>query len=359
MEGTSTRSGKIRGMNVKHSGTPKKLEAIPTFINERAVKRHEVMLKRNLLSDRGFVQEFHANMPQSKSTKVMVRGTSVSFSNATIKRVYNLPTIVDEYQGLKTTNDEEFLKQVLEDLCVEGTTWTESAQKSLSFLRSALKLEARVWYHFLKSRLKPTSHTETVNKERAILLSCILDGRPIDVGRIIQAEIVACSKTDTGYLFFPGLITQLCQEANVPIADDEERFQITEPITPYTTERVSKKAKVLAGETISSPKSRGKNAAASTSTVAGEEDSIWKKRIDDRLKKIENDQMETRKEIMDKLNNMDNFILAQLGFLKAPEQKEGQSKAAASEEEEAAAEEEDEAAEEKEKEEEEKEGDSD
>ncbi|KAI9075421.1 hypothetical protein K1719_042616 [Acacia pycnantha] len=66
--------------------------------------------------------------------------------------------------------------------------------------RCQLKLEAKVWFHFLCYRLLPTQNTQTVSQDKAFLLYCLLEGKAIDIDALIYLELYAAMKTTTGNL---------------------------------------------------------------------------------------------------------------------------------------------------------------
>lgn len=74
-----------------------------------------------------------------------------------------------------------------------------------------LKLVAKVYVKFLKSQLIPTTHITTISHERIILIYVFLKVLPIDVGKIIDKEIIECAmkKHKTIALLFPSLVTSV------------------------------------------------------------------------------------------------------------------------------------------------------
>ncbi|KAL4283743.1 hypothetical protein GQ457_16G014410 [Hibiscus cannabinus] len=69
--------------------------------------------------------------------------------------------------------------------------------------------------HFINQSLMPTSHTATTSLNRLQLLHSILNGRSVDVGKIIVDEAYACLKRKSSPLLFPHLITALCRKKGV------------------------------------------------------------------------------------------------------------------------------------------------
>ncbi|PON65869.1 hypothetical protein PanWU01x14_113580, partial [Parasponia andersonii] len=106
-------------------------------------------------------------------------------------------------------------------------------------LRSSLNPPAKVWYHFLKSRLLPTTHGKIVSKECVLLLYSMLTGKSINVGRIIHREICACAARKPGALFFPSLITRMCRNARAPYLVNEEKLHNTGEIDAIAVARIA------------------------------------------------------------------------------------------------------------------------
>ena len=79
----------------------------------------------------------------------------------------------------------------------------------------------KIWYHLIRTHLMPTTHIEIVNRDRLILLHCILEGKSINIGNIIQGEISACVSKLRGYLFFSSLITDLCLRVGVDVTSND------------------------------------------------------------------------------------------------------------------------------------------
>ena len=108
----------------------------------------------------------------------MVRGIKVSFSASSINMHFGLSDIEDEYTALLDNVSREDLNSMLKELIIEGTKWLkDKGEGLLKCFRPTLQPLAKVWYHVIRTRLLPTTHIETVNKERLVLLHCILKNR--------------------------------------------------------------------------------------------------------------------------------------------------------------------------------------
>ena len=132
----------------------------------------------------------------------------------------------------------EELERVLQSVTVEGTNWLPNKGQGIFMCaRPNLKPLAKVWYHFIRTRLMPTTHIETVNKERLLLLHCILEGNSINVGKIVQREILGCNLKQKGCLFFSSLISELCVRTGVDISSTDEVLANTAAISTTAIKR--------------------------------------------------------------------------------------------------------------------------
>lgn len=59
---------------------------------------------------------------------------------------------------------------MLNSICEQGTSCKKSTQGALTINKSSFKPEARVWYHFLTTRLLPSTHGQTVSSDRVTLV---------------------------------------------------------------------------------------------------------------------------------------------------------------------------------------------
>ncbi|KAK8691404.1 hypothetical protein V6N13_074915 [Hibiscus sabdariffa] len=62
----------------------------------------------------------------------------------------------------------------------------------------------------------PTSHNQTVDQTRLVLINAIITGYRFNIGEVIAQELAAACRNDKGILAFPCIITALCRRAAVP-----------------------------------------------------------------------------------------------------------------------------------------------
>ncbi|GMN64422.1 hypothetical protein TIFTF001_033501 [Ficus carica] len=168
------------------------------------------------------IREFYVHFAREGQGSVYVRGVQVPIDETTINHFYGLDDIEDLHTELVSNTPPECLEKALENVCIAGTAWIVSPQGKLTIPRASLTPQCNVWYHFLKTRLMPSTHVQTVSKDRVLLLDSIISGRSINVGATISKELGVCATKKCGSLWFPTLITSLCVRSGVPIFDNEE-----------------------------------------------------------------------------------------------------------------------------------------
>ena len=82
-----------------------------------------------------------------------------------------------------------------------------------SIARGDLIEEAKVWFYFISSVLRPSKHLSTVGREEATLLYALLK---INVGKIIENSILGYFESKCkGMIPHPATITSLCIQGGV------------------------------------------------------------------------------------------------------------------------------------------------
>ncbi|KAK9020036.1 hypothetical protein V6N11_054534 [Hibiscus sabdariffa] len=196
---------------------------IKLFEDDEAKERYHAIKGKQTHPENGFVfkdpkvkpinvslaQEFYAHLTSPTQSAVYVRGEQIQVMATNVNKFYGLPNTSDNHSkfvsGLKVNNND-FL---LEDLCFPEAEW-DSANTTVE--RDRLKPEGKFWMHFIKQSLMPTTHSATTSLGRLQLLRSILNGRSIDVGKIIVDEAYACLIRKSSAFLFPHLITALCQK---------------------------------------------------------------------------------------------------------------------------------------------------
>ncbi|KAK8694351.1 hypothetical protein V6N13_071905 [Hibiscus sabdariffa] len=153
-----------------------------------------------------------------------VRGRRVPANAATINDILGLPDNDPSFYAMLGAFEEEDFEQIKDYLCEEGTAWNTTGRNPHSVSRLSLRPEAKLWNTFVKRNLMPTSHNQTVDRTRLLLIHTIMTGYRVNVGEILAKELAAACANDKGILAFPCLISALCRQAAVPTSHGD-KFQ--------------------------------------------------------------------------------------------------------------------------------------
>lgn len=165
------------------------------------------------------VVEFYCNAycPQKdkQKEKSFVRGKQIPFDADTINSLLKskLLRTKDQWPTFKQNVNTVSL---LRELCKDETEWIlDSTGKPKKFPSSSLVPLPKIWAAYIGTNLVPCSNVSDIKVEKAALISAIMTGKVIDVGKIIQTQIQIIANSATNALAFPRLITLLCEKAKV------------------------------------------------------------------------------------------------------------------------------------------------
>ncbi|KAJ4715373.1 Retrovirus-related Pol polyprotein from transposon 17.6 [Melia azedarach] len=185
----------------------RKLKDCPRFISNEAEEHFEEHLKNNkLLLEKGFHMQdsLSFRLPSNVSEVIVQRGWNKFVQNPDPPLV----AVAKEFYANWLDSEEELTTK-------EGTQWIVSTTEKRTVMQTTLTPAARVWYHFIKFRLRPTTHDDTVSQSRILLIYALLIGLSINIGSIILAEMRKCISKAVGQLYFPSTINMLCAQAGV------------------------------------------------------------------------------------------------------------------------------------------------
>ncbi|KAK9002969.1 hypothetical protein V6N11_060543 [Hibiscus sabdariffa] len=165
--------------------------------------------------------EFYANNPDGEDN-VIVRGRRVAANAATINAILDLPNDAPSFYAMLGALEDEDYETIKDYLCLEGTAWNTTGRNPHSVSRTQLLPEAKLWNTFVKRNLLPTSHNQTVDRTRLVLIHTIITGYRINVGEILAKELAAACSNDKGILAFPCLISALCRRVAVPTSPSDK-----------------------------------------------------------------------------------------------------------------------------------------
>ena len=193
---TGEESRKIkRGTN--EAGAEKRKDIARNIFSERAATLMEENLKnRGFIAERGFkniispfaemvekrkwqslvehkepgcaslVREFFGNMVEREGKRVYVRGQWIDFSKEEINKLFNLSVQKDGSKFKKQLRELEHQKIV--DLLIDrkGEWKGTKINPFRSIARGDLTEEAKVWFYFVNSILRPSKHLSTVEDRK-------------------------------------------------------------------------------------------------------------------------------------------------------------------------------------------------
>ncbi|KAK8690742.1 hypothetical protein V6N13_074269 [Hibiscus sabdariffa] len=168
-----------------------------------------------------WVLEFYTNNPAGEDNAT-VRGRRVAANAAIINSILGLPDDDPGFYTMLDALEEEYFEQIKYFLCEEGTTWNTTGRNPHSVSRPSLRPEAKLWNTFVKRNLMPTSHNQTVDRTRLLLIHPIMMGYSVNVGEILAKELAAACANDKGILALPRLISALCRRAVVPTSPGDK-----------------------------------------------------------------------------------------------------------------------------------------
>ncbi|RYR30055.1 hypothetical protein Ahy_B01g054855 [Arachis hypogaea] len=175
------------------------------------------------------IREFYANVPridmrEPPTYKSYVRGVEVDFSPDAIKKVLKLKSVrFDEPGYQQRLNEEQDYEEIARDICFENSEWEGDNKNRYKFLkRCNLTPEAKGWYELMKRSILGTVNTSEVNRERALMLHCIMVGGEIRVHEILARDIQKIAEKNSAgpWLYYPSTIWRLCARAKVPMEEE-------------------------------------------------------------------------------------------------------------------------------------------
>ncbi|KAK8704999.1 hypothetical protein V6N13_048610 [Hibiscus sabdariffa] len=212
----------VRCKNAAGSSQPPPPEPaeIPIFENDAAEHPNEKDFKKKSINVT-LVKEFYAHFTDPNQGTVYVRAERVEFTAKAINKFFVIKKKADLHTPFVNGMKDKTIDFLLENLCFLGAEWDET---NTTVERDRLKPAAKLWTHFLKQNLMPTTQTATVNLPSLQLLHSILNFCSINLGQLIVDEAFAGITCKESPLLFPRLIIVLYRQKGV--MEDETYFYI-------------------------------------------------------------------------------------------------------------------------------------
>ncbi|XP_073033797.1 uncharacterized protein [Primulina eburnea] len=161
------------------------------------------------------VREFYANAMEGRNGTVFVRGVHVPCDSATINALLETAEVDNSHFEALAADPNYDL--IITALCHPGagSMWKPLGGPPSCFDEKFLTADVAMWYLFVARRMMPVSHKSEVQNERAVLLFTLTHGYDVNVGTLINSQIMLCARNShVGVLF----------------RDDEEWIQPMKPI---------------------------------------------------------------------------------------------------------------------------------
>ncbi|KAK8601018.1 hypothetical protein V6N12_050863 [Hibiscus sabdariffa] len=92
-----------------------------------------------------------------------------------------------------------------------GHRMEHNGQESRNYQHPRLLLEVKLWNTFIKRNLMPTSHNQTIDRTRLVLINAIITSYKFNVGEVIAKELSEACQNDKGILAFLYIISAICR----------------------------------------------------------------------------------------------------------------------------------------------------
>ncbi|KAL4386154.1 hypothetical protein GQ457_09G019150 [Hibiscus cannabinus] len=202
--------------------------------------------RQPLRANYNWVLEFYANNANGEDFSV-VRGRRVPATAAIINELLGLSNDAPSFYQMLEGFEEEDYEVIKNLLCLPNAEWNTTGMNPYSVSRLSLLPEAKLWNTFVKCNILPTSHNQTVDRTRVLLINTIMTGFRVNSGEILANELAAHCKNDKGILAFPCLVSALCRRVNTPMFDTN-KYQVEK--TGWTRAVYMRKMNVVDAEPL-------------------------------------------------------------------------------------------------------------
>ncbi|KAK8978812.1 hypothetical protein V6N11_048084 [Hibiscus sabdariffa] len=220
----------VRSKNAAGSPRPPAPEPtkVPIFENDAAEERYLQIQSKQLLQEKSFVfsNEERFRLPLEVHEVIVKHGWEKFARHPDekdLKKFYAHFTDLNQGKVYVRAERVEFTAKAINKFFAIKKT-ADLHTPFVKVERDRLKPATKLWMHFQKQNLMPTTHTATVNLPRLQLLHSILNFRSINLGQLIVDEAFAGISRKQSPLLFPRLITALCRQKGV--TEDETDFYI-------------------------------------------------------------------------------------------------------------------------------------
>ncbi|KAK8685737.1 hypothetical protein V6N13_124772 [Hibiscus sabdariffa] len=134
-----------------------------------------------------WVLEFYTNNVRGEDNTT-VRGRRVAANSATINEILGLPNDDPSIYGLLRGLEDEDYETIKDFLYEPGTKWKNGQKPSLRQPPTP-PARSKTMEHIREKKLMPTSHNQTVDHTRLVLINVIITGYRFNVGELSAVEL--------------------------------------------------------------------------------------------------------------------------------------------------------------------------
>ncbi|KAK2640295.1 hypothetical protein Ddye_028090 [Dipteronia dyeriana] len=184
----------------------------------------ETFMQHPVVGNTTLVRDFYANMVQKvffTSSMVQMRGVAVQISENIINTHFGITLVSQNTLPLGYCSFDGSQEELAGLLRGNGDTRWD--RKHL-LKHMELSKDLTILSMFISASLKPVLHISSIPVKKAELLAFVITSAPVDIGRIIKAEIYDAGdidikgkkkKTASRPIPFPCLIIKICRDARV------------------------------------------------------------------------------------------------------------------------------------------------
>ncbi|XP_045786908.1 uncharacterized protein LOC123882145 [Trifolium pratense] len=172
-----------------------------------------------------------------------VRGKMVPFHDEIINQLFGLENYEQcSFEARKAKGSKIDHQEIHSTLCKPEADWVRKKDGSPLKLRTIdLTPNAKAWATFVLHTLLPCSNVSDLPIQKATLLTAIIKGEPVNVGRLLADDLwsTANCSSPTSYINHASLISKLCERVGVYPEKNEEMMMPYGSITAKWIEKNS------------------------------------------------------------------------------------------------------------------------
>ncbi|KAA0041933.1 hypothetical protein E5676_scaffold306G001360 [Cucumis melo var. makuwa] len=176
---------------------------------------------------------FYKGYINEEECYAMVKGHKVDFRLDTINAFFGLETNEIGHAIFKNPQERD-LEYALKRVAWSGTKWDITITRRYHLFLHNLNIEVSIWLVFEKKKIIPTRHDIAISMERIMLVYCIMEEIPMNIGEIISEHIIAWVKHLHGARPFSYLIEKFYLKACLAL-NQLPQVEVKDGVWPVAT----------------------------------------------------------------------------------------------------------------------------